>query len=244
MSALSTLNIHDLRPRLAPLTRPSGMHRNRRGAVTSATVHYNGPAMGAFGNPMRELDFIVNVDVKNHQVRIGADNLCYHFAVLSDGQIWQTRDLGLIAWHSADAVGNEHSIAVHLPLGQGQVPTAPQIAALTRLLDALGADYHFARTAVKGHGEWSNFHHTACPGGLVMDVVKHYRAGPAVGRQVRVTAGTLNIRQGPTTAYKIAGQLHLGDVVVVDGTKDEGQGKWWHIASGIGFISGAYVVEI
>ncbi len=243
MSALSTLNVHDLRPRLAPLTKASGMHRNRRGAVTSATVHYNGPAMGAFGNPQRELDFIVNVDVKNHQDRIGADNLCYHFAVLSDGQIWQTRSLELVAWHSANAEGNEHSIAVHLPLGLGQVPTAAQITALYRLLAALGQDYGFARAAVKGHGEWSNFHHTACPGGLVMTVVRAYRAGLAVQR-VRVTTNVLNIRQGANTSYPIAGQLHLGDVVEVDGTKDEGQGKWWHLSNGSGFVSGAYVTTV
>ena len=402
MSALSRLNIHDLRPRLSVKPNPAGYPLSRRprtGPVKGVVIHYNGPALPFRPNPQAELDFVVRVDTPNHQQRIGMDSLAYHFVVLSDGAIWQSRALEYIAWHAGNFEANEHYLAIHLPLGGDQDATPEQWAAVEALIAALRADYGFGRDRVTGHQEWSA---TACPGRL-MACVLAYRAGrdpqpegltavadpriskaafarvlvqaaspaatiaaelydlcvgegvdPAValaffghessygtagitkvydtknwgnvrtpedarlgqpisipGRgsfvkyptwqnglldwchrlkgpkyagsglltvesilpkyapgsdgnsparyaqavraavedwsstyKVRVTASVLNVRQGPATSYAVAGQCKLGEVVECDGTKNEGQGDWHHLHSGLGFISGAWVEKV
>lgn len=58
---------------------------------------------------------------------------------------------------------------------------------------------------------------------------------------VTVTATPhLRIRQGPKTSYPIAGVLATGEHVLVDATKDEGEGIWLHLADGRGFIKEDY----
>lgn len=47
----------------------------------------------------------------------------------------------------------------------------------------------------------------------------------------------LRVRQGPGTLYPVAGVLASGARTLVDGTKEEGEGEWLHLASGLGFIS-------
>ena len=116
MEMQTLLTIYDLRPQLSVVNSPN-CRRKRSGTVTSVTLHYNGPAVGVFGNPKLELRHVIEIDVPNHQQRIHADSLMYHFVVLSDGSIWQTRDLELQAWHCRNFDGNEYSLAVHLPLG-------------------------------------------------------------------------------------------------------------------------------
>lgn len=217
MSALTSLGLHDLRPRLSVKPNPPGYmisRRDRRGPVIGATVHYNGPRLGVAGNPTAEINFVVNTDVPNHQQRIGADSLQYHFVIPSDGSIWQTRDLNLIAWHCRHNLGNEQHLAIHLPIGEGQKPTPAQVVALDRLLDALQADYGFKRTAVKGHQEWAS---TACPGVYLMDYVRGRRntaqpvpAGLTVLSAPRISAdvfGTV-LRGANSTAAAVSADLY------------------------------------
>lgn len=63
------------------------------------------------------------------------------------------------------------------------------------------------------------------------------------GWYVTVTADALNIRQGAHTKYPVVGQLRKGERILVDGTKDEGQGTWLHLADHRGFISEKYTVR-
>lgn len=217
MSALARLRINDLRPRLSVKPNPPGFvkkgiisRRKRRGPIDSATVHYNGPAVSAFGNVTRELAHVINIDVPNHQSRIGADSLMYHFVVFSDGSLWQTRDLDLIAWHCAHPYGNEHSIAIHLPIGGNQQPTAAQLASLSALLDALGRDYNFPRSAVRGHQEWSA---TACPGVPLMGWLRSWRTqsrGLTVQAAPRISAARFAavLQQAQSPAAALSAELY------------------------------------
>lgn len=262
MSALSALLVRDLRPLLA--VRSSASRRVRRLPVNGATLHYNGPALPFFPNPARELDFVVRVDVPEHQKRIGADSLQYHFVVLSNGEIWQTRDLNLVAWHCGNTTGNEQSIAIHLPLGVGQQPTGVQWRAVGALLDALRADYGFGRDAVVGHNEWPRTNGAArpspvyrvmpsqseCPGPLVHRLIAEYRAAtdkPAT--ETWVAIWRCPIRQAPRVTFEdggavpIAGWLNPGqefevDLVKTDGDAQEVRGdrRWLHLANGLGFV--------
>lgn len=269
MSALSSLTIHDLRPRLEVKPIADGLdniRRPRRGPVIGATLHYNGPALAFVPDPARELNFVVNTDTAEHQKRIGGDSLMYHFVVLSDGQIWQTRNLEYPAWHCGNSIGNERSLAVHLPIGGNQQPTAVQWLSVERLLDALAADYGFTRADVVGHNEWPRVTGAArpsatyrvlpkqsgCPGRAVHTKLVEYRAGKPANQPSRETWVSLwhaPVRQAPRVSFDnglpvpIAGWLTPGQEVEVDLLKSDGDAQeikgvreWLHLANGLGFV--------
>jgi hypothetical protein len=247
MSKLTDLTIFDLRPQLNVIK--SASRRKRKGDVTHLTLHYNGPAVGGFGDPNRELRFVIDVDVPNHQIRIGGDSLMYHFVVLSDGSIYQTRDLDLIAWHTRDAEGNEHSLGVHLPLGGAQDATDEQWHATTNLLEALMDKYELpSRNIVKGHKEWAGAS-TMCPGLLLMSRLKQWRSGdqpfdrPMLFR-IKPNIALANVREGPGREFPVAREgmaiMWPGDVLTADklvpGERIGAENHWAHRLDGLGFV--------
>lgn len=243
---LSDLHIRDLRPQLPVIKerRP----KPRRGTPTSVTLHYNGPAVAAHGKPAAELRHIIQVDAPWHQnnPKIRGDGLQYHLCVLSDGSIYQTRNLDLPAWHCGDAVGNASSLAVHLPLGGTQDATPAQWAATEQLFLALIAEYGMPgdRQAVKGHDAWSD---TLCPGPQLKRRLVAWRQGaaPAGGLfRIRTDVPAANVREGPGTGFPIAlggkARMWPGDVVdadaLVEGEAVGGDRVWLHRRDGVGFV--------
>jgi hypothetical protein len=247
MNSLEQLPIRDLRPRLRVLDRPK-CRRKREGAVSSVTLHYNGPAVAGLGDLRCELRQITDVDLPNHQERLRADGLMYHFVVFSDGSIWQTRDLDLQAWHCGVPDGNEHSIAVHLPIGGTQDATTAMWSATTRLFDALIKRYTLpGRHVVKGHQEWKA---TACPGPLLMSRLEAWRTAElgvpfssGIFR-VRDDIGVANVREGPSRTFPVAlhGQAIMwpGDFLsadaVVEGERIGDEARWAYRSDGLGFV--------
>lgn len=85
----------------------------------------------------------------------------------------------------------------------------------------------------------------------IYEALKAWTTGPTT-YMVQVTAQPrLRVRQGPATAYpqaiaadNLPAWVRLGDVLVCDGTKNEGQGDWHHIATGLGYVSGEYVKRL
>jgi hypothetical protein len=244
MAALDTLNVQDLRSKLK--VKPSASRRARKGRITSLTLHYNGPRVAGFGNVDREINQIVNIDVPNHHSRIGADSLMYHVCVLSDGSIHQTRDYELQAWHCRHQVGNDQSLAIHLPLGGNQDATQEQWDATLRLFNALIADHGLpGRTAVKGHLEWAA---SECPGPLLMHRLRIYRAGeqavspPVEGGMYRIRSdiSAALIRGEPNRTSTIKGKMWPGDRLeadaVVRGEKIGSEDRWLRRSDGWGYI--------
>ena len=231
--------------------KPAGSWRLRRAPITSATLHYNGPSLPFVPNPARELEFIRTVDVRTHQTRLGADGLQYHFVVLSDGAVYQTRDLDRVAWHCGNQTGNEQSLAVHLPLGvrgnAHQEPTSAQWRATTNLFRDLAAQHGFPAEAVYGHNEWPRNsgaarpspeyrllpRQSACPGRALHKLLAEYRARPAGAVTTWVALWRSPIRQAPRVTFEkgddvpIAGWLEAGEEFEVDLVKNDGDAQVW-----------------
>jgi hypothetical protein len=234
MAALDALGVNDLRPRLS--VKPSNSRRARRRPVTSLTLHYNGPRVSGFGNVDRELRQIVDINVPSQQQRLGADSLMYHLCVLSDGSIHQTRDYELQAWHCRNSVGNDQSLAIHLPLGGTQDATSAQWQATVNLFDALIRDFSLSGPdAVKGHLEWAA---SECPGPFLMTRLRRYRRGEAdtgarTGEgmyRIRPDVSAALVREAPTRQSEIRGRMWPGDRLdaeaVVQGESIDGEDRW------------------
>ena len=243
---LASLPIRDLRPKLN--VKPGAKSRRKRtGNVIGATLHYNGPPVSGFGTPTRELRQLVQIDVPWQQRQLGADSLMYHFAVLSDGAIYQTRDLDLIAWHCRDSTGNNGSLAVHLPLGGMQRPTTRQWDATLALFHAIMEEYGLRqRTAVKAHLEWAA---TECPGPVLMQRLREWREAPtepstAAFFRIRRDVSAARVRTKPTRTAAIAldgrARMFPGDVVdadrIVEGEAIGGEKRWAHRRDGLGYV--------
>jgi hypothetical protein len=247
---LDGLGVRDLRPRLPVIA--NRVPAPRRVPVASLTLHYNGPAVSGFGDPVRELRHVVDVDVPNHQARLNADSLQYHFVVPSDGQIWQARDLRLPAAHCGHAEGNRSSLAIHLPLGGVQDATDAQWAATLRLSEALIATYRLpGRAAVRLHAEWKD---TACPGPHLTRRLRAWRDGAAPGGlfRIRPDVAAANVREGPGTSFPVAlggkAQMWPGDVLDADalvvGEAVGGSATWLHRRDGLGFVHRSLAVPL
>jgi hypothetical protein len=170
----------------------------------------------------------------------------YHLVIAADGAIYQTTALEEILWHCAHADGNGHGLALHLPLGEGQRPTAAQRYALLRATNLLRAAYHIPLVRVLGHIEWK--HATACPGPDLMNLVRSYRSNiapitaptptPAGLRRFKLhmnlTSNAL-VRQGPGRDFPIAGRMKPGTILFVDTVNaaephDPDHPTWVHMA--------------
>ncbi len=104
------------------------------------------------------------------------DGLMYHFAVTSRA-IYETRDLHEVTWHARGA--NRSGLAIVLPCGFDQAPTAGQIRNLLALLDWLingRDDLQLEYKDVWGHGELTQYgNDTPCPGASLREWVQNYR---------------------------------------------------------------------
>lgn len=235
--------MRDLRDKLPRAQWEIG-HRN--GPPLGATLHYNGPPVGAAGNPAAEQAQLA-IDARYHMRPdlIGGDGIQYHYAILSNGDVCQLRNETAILWHTANGVGNNTHLGIHLPLGGAQDATARQWQATIELFDQLIARYGWpGRSAILGHREWPRSDgkpQKSCPGPILFRRLQLWRGQlePAAGQityyTVKAAIATANIRQGPATSYRIAGQAHAGDTLEIDAIV--AGGRWAHLASGLGFIA-------
>jgi hypothetical protein len=209
---------------------------------TSVTAHYNGPPIGQELSREQWIAHLREIsryhrDVTNRWKTWRADGICYHYAIIPDGTVFQLRDLDTILWHCAHAKGNAHSIAVHFPLGGNQQPTSAQWAAFEALSDALISKFGMGgRKAVKGHFEWSK---SACPGPHLKRRLREYRKEPPTvwfkPPHPYRTQTLTDVHQAPDGSRGIAMRLPAGTVVEI-GALVPGVYRAW-IANGTGFVN-------
>lgn len=239
MTTLAQLSLLDLRARLPRAAWSIG---TRVGPPTSVTCHYNGPPVG---NRTHDGEIAQIVYDARFQMRPGAlgarnggDGLQYHFVVLSDGTLCQTRDTSAILWHCANVTGNTTSLAVHMPLGGDQDTTTAQWNAATRLCDVLLDQYKMGgRQLVRGHQEWSE---NQCPGPNIMRRLRAWRETLPSHQRFAVAYDVANVRRAPSVEASVALTMQAGEVLdadaIVTGQSIAGEARWAHRADGLGFV--------
>ena len=206
------------------------------------TLHFNGPPVAGAGTPALEIAQL-RIDARYHMRAdvLGADGIQYTYAALSDGRIGILRDDHDELWHCANRAGNRAHVAVHIPIGGAQRPTAPQWQATCELFDHLIAKYRWpGRHVVLGHREWPRSDgkpQKPCPGPILFRMLQEWRGALATTRRYQVNTALMNVRQGPGVEYKVAGQMRAGEDFLADAlvaNKKNGQ-LWAHRVDGLGF---------
>ena len=182
--------------------------------------------------------------------------IMYDLAVLSDGSAYALGDPDDLLWHCGNEIGNARSYALHFPVGGVQDVTEQQWQTAIRIYEQLAAHHGWpGRSRLVGHCEWprvtgqpvlSRDHYrvqpnqSMCPGVNIATRLIAYRTG----QTTQVPVGTVqsfvvidpcspdpannfaNVRQAPTLAAPIAGQLQPGTPVLIDSISD----GWAHLA--------------
>ncbi|SRR5258706_3530015 len=167
------------------------------------TLHYNGPAVGAFGNPqgeIKQLQFDATWHIGSY---LNADGIQYHGATLSDGTNLQLRDWQAKLWHCGNYVGNNESIAWTVVFGGMQRATEAQLDSLFNVvLPAFQREYGIFVVNVKGHREWKK---TLCPGTLYSSLLE-WRDNHQVDSHLMwfETLVNVNVREAPDVRSPIA----------------------------------------
>jgi hypothetical protein len=248
MSILTDIGAIDIRHRLPRRDWIVGI----REATTSLTWHWNGPAVAPERQYGAGLMAQLRTDAEwqmhpgwGGTVK-GAPHLMYHLVIAADGTVYQTADLHEILWHCAHADGNGHGLALHLPFGEGQQPTAAQRYSLLRASNMLRNHFSIPLVRILGHLEWK--HATACPGPELMAQLRSYRSNqapitaptptPAGLRRFKLhmelTSNAL-VRQGPGKTFPIAGRMKPGTILFIDTVNpaephDPAHPTWVHLA--------------
>lgn len=222
-----------------------------RAATMYFTIHYNGPAVTAFGSRTREIAQL-QFDATYHMrpgalgAASGGDGIQYHGATLSDGLNLQLRDWAAMLWHCGNYTGNRLSIAWHLPLGGYQNPTDAQLHQLFDIvIPAFQAAYEIKYVNVKGHKEWKA---TSCPGNIFPRLLDWRHEHAQLPRLLYYTTlANVKVRESPEikadnsnvalngTAIIPAGTTFAVDKLV-QGKEYLGITTYAHRADGLGFM--------
>lgn len=251
------INIVDYRTQLPQDEEPKTAMMS---TVRYITLHYNGQAVGdrTYEGELKQLriDADWHMRVGTLSPYTGADGIQYHFAVLSNGTVLKLRDFRQL-WHCANAEGNAHSVAVHLPLGGRQDASTPQWEATTKLLELLMTGFCLpGRHLVRGHCEWPRSDgkgQSQCPGPILMERLRQWRGEDRKRRQYEVVVNAANVRESPWRhvnnialggqAVMGKGNVFLGDAIV-RGENIGGTDLWVHRADGIGFVHMSLLREV
>jgi len=158
---------------------PSKGSNGRRplAAIKYAVVHHDAVLAPESYDPISRYHAEATYHVSKGWGRIG-----YAFKVARDGRIYQLNPLEEIAYHAGNSAYNRNSIGICLDGDfSKQQPSVPQMSALRELLDWLTGQRPdlplLVRKTIRYHREvrWPPLS-TFCPGPVVSDFVKRYRA--------------------------------------------------------------------
>jgi hypothetical protein len=171
---LKNLTLDDTRGKI----KRAGWSIGTRRATRYFTLHFNGPPVKAFGNPVGEfaqLQFDATYHMRPGALgsKRGGDGIQYHGATLSNGRNVLLRDWNAMLWHCGVTEGNAYSIAWHVPIGGNQQPTQAQIKSVFEVvIPCVLGQYGIWYKGVRAHMEWKA---TNCPGVPLMRILSEYR---------------------------------------------------------------------
>lgn len=239
---------------------PQAVARRLESAIKSETLHYNGLRTAIALTQAAEIVHLKSI-AQYHLTKVWGydkgrpiygDGAMYHVAVGGTGRIYFLRDLADCLWHCGNAKGNNTSLAIHLPIGVGQRPTAVQWSSAVRVFDAAAEVFGFGRQGVVGHSEWPRSgggQQSECPGYVLLPMLKAWRREPPAPAPAQLTNWRVRfddayIREAPSRQSPIAqgghAVLDADDTFLSDGsTKGEtlgGTDQWVHLNDGRGFM--------
>lgn len=172
-------NMKDIRHRLQTSTEaPRGPLRTTANKSGGVVVHFRGvntnPAPG-YDSFAADATYHVNKNwARAGSTPVFGDGIMYHIGIGWDALKYHMRDLDRVLWHCGETARNESTLAIQLPMGQGQRATPDMIQALKEVCDEWHAARGTTRDKTWGHSEVTP---TSCPGTLMEDFVRPYRAG-------------------------------------------------------------------
>lgn len=216
------------------------------------TIHYNGPAVPGKGSEASEIAQL-QFDATWHMrpgalgAASGGDGIQYHGATLNTGKNVQLRDWNALLWHCGNFVGNQESIAWHVPIGGFQTATLAQLNSLFNVvIPTFMREYpSIAYVNVKGHKEWKP---TDCPGTLYREILD-WRADHAQKPILLYykTLANVKVRESPEIKADNSNVALHGTAVIpkdtifavdklIDGVPYLGVKTYVHRADGLGFM--------
>lgn len=213
----------------------------RRAPAKYITIHYNGPPVRAAGNAAGEraqLAFDSAYHMRPDVLK--ADGIQYHAAVLCTGERVLLRPLDDILWHCGNKRGNDYSIAIHIPIGDGQTPAPKQLESLRYLVDILRTEYNVHVMNVKPHWEWKS---TKCPGLPLASFIGAYRSALMHGTPFALfkTKDNANVRVRADVKSPVSYVLPIDTIfgvrrVVENGVPHNGNPSYVELSDGSGYI--------
>ena len=189
------------------------------------------------------------------------------FFIDKDGTTWQfNANLDkYYSWHCGDGYGrygitNANSVGIEVVSSGGKF-TAAQQEALRKLHLWLMAKYGIPASRVVRHYDasrklcpkpycgsktkdalWNTLH--AFTTKQVNEGATNKTQASGASYRVKITAGTLNVRNGAGTSYKVNTVVKKGDVYTIVQEKTVGASKWGKLKSGAGWINLGYTKKV
>lgn len=179
----------DIQPRRSwtHVTGPISEKHNPMGEVRHITVHHEGWQVVDFTDAANTIERLEKIrGAHTRSVRDGGRgwaDIGYHFVIDRAGRIWEGRSIKLQGAHVSEC--NENNLGI-MCLGnfEDQVPSAAQLAALTRALKAFKAYYKVPMDHIYTHQEWAKMgktHSTECPGRNLQAQMGKIRKSSVIG---------------------------------------------------------------
>lgn len=221
---------------------------------SSATLHCNGSEPVNVRSYKTELQHLVDLSYWHTSMGAfglssGGDGVMYHLAVTREGYILQLRDIDTALWHAGTAA-NRTSIAVLLPIGGAQLPSAAQWIAATNLFDALIRHYDWPnRYAILERDEWraDRLRPARLHNGVPLMLEAWRKLTPFHSSYRLRDVFCVPVHSAPTVAASVVTLLETRtedgkpvlvevDALVPDDTDKAGRACWARLKSGPGYI--------
>lgn len=203
---------------------------------TSITIHNTG-SIG--GTARANHNYMKNIN------KSGERCASWHITV-DDKEIIQAQSCNYKCYHAGSNKGNNTSIGIEICQFNDKERQRKAYMNAIELVKILMKEYNFTADKVKQHKAWSGKH---CPAWLIDGkfgftwswFINQINESLSFSNKdkddgsflVKVLVDELNVRSGPSTDYRIVGQVHKDDVYTIVKTN----GNWGFLKSQTGWIS-------